>query len=78
MLCDGFLPNNVTLLVLHDSRRGGGAIHARVYVDGPCLVDDSADSHLVDFMNLGADIVALTIWNGTELSKISHLRQGIE
>jgi len=32
------------------------------------------DSSIVDFMNLGADIVALAIWNGTELNKISHLR----
>ena len=32
------------------------------------------DSSLVDFMNLGADIVALAIWNGTELNKIAHLR----
>jgi hypothetical protein len=72
------LLDNVTLLVLHDSRRGGGTIHARVYVDGPRMVNNNADSHLVDFMNLGADIAALTIWNGTELSKISHLRQGNE
>ena len=40
-----------------------------------CSMDCNADSSLVDFMNLGADIVALTIWNGTELNKIGHLRQ---
>jgi len=27
-----------------------------------------------DLMNLGADVVALGIWNGTELGKIQHLR----
>lgn len=32
------------------------------------------DGIQVDFMNLGADIVALAIWNGTELNKIAHLR----
>lgn len=34
----------------------------------------SSDLFLVDFMNLGADVVALGIWNGTELGKIAHLR----
>jgi 4-hydroxy-2-oxoheptanedioate aldolase len=28
-----------------------------------------------DFMNLGADIVAMSIWNGTELGKLSDLRK---
>jgi len=37
-------------------------------------MDRSTEFIPVDFMNLGADIVALAIWNGTELNKISHLR----
>lgn len=38
--------------------------------------NNDIDPDLVDFMNLGADIIALTIWNGTELDKISDLRRG--
>jgi len=43
-----------------------------------CLTADEVERRFeqgFDFMNLGADIIALTIWNGTELDKISHLRQ---
>ena len=29
---------------------------------------------IVDFMNLGFDIVAIGAWNASELAKISHLR----
>jgi len=42
-----------------------------------CLTADEVQKRFeqgFDFMNLGADIVALAIWNGTELNKIAHLR----
>jgi len=42
-----------------------------------CLTADQVQARFeqgFNFMNLGADIVALSIWNATELGKISHLR----
>jgi len=42
-----------------------------------CLTADEVQKRFeqgFDFMNLGADIVALAIWNGSELNKISNLR----
>jgi len=42
-----------------------------------CLTADQVQARFdqgFDFMNLGADVVALGIWNSVELGKISHLR----
>ena len=60
--------------VLLDSGRSAEAVRTRVCVNGLYPMDRSTEFIPVDFMNLGADIVALAIWNGTELNKISHLR----
>lgn len=29
----------------------------------------------VDFMNLGADVVAIGVWNGMELAKLDSIRK---
>jgi len=42
-----------------------------------CLTADQVQARFdqgFDFMNLGADFIALGIWNATELGKIAHLR----